>query len=105
MNSLPPNESSCNVVVGRLLLIIHIPAARSLKDKRRVVKSLISRIQNQHHVAIAEVGDNDKWQVAQIGAAVVSNSADHADRMLAKIVLMVQREPELILTDYETELS
>jgi uncharacterized protein YlxP (DUF503 family) len=83
---------------------INIPAARSLKDKRRVVKSLITRIHNQHNAAVAEVGDNDKWQICRLGVAVVSNRGDHANSMLSHIVKAIEREPESVLVDYEIEL-
>lgn len=92
------------MVVGRLEVTINIPAARSLKDKRRVVKSLIARIHNQHNAAVAEVGDNDKWQISRLGVAVVSNRSDHANSLLSKIVKSIDREPESVLVDYDIEL-
>ena len=92
------------MIVGRLELTLNIPAARSLKDKRRVVKSLIARICNKHKAAIAEVGDNDKWQLCRLGVAVVSNRSDHANSLLTSIVKTIEREPELVLVDYEIEI-
>jgi uncharacterized protein YlxP (DUF503 family) len=93
------------VIVGRLNLILNIPAAQSLKDKRRVVKSLITRIHNRHNASVAEVGDNDKWQVARLGAAVVSNRGGHVDSQLSSIVKMVERERDIIIVDYEIEIG
>ena len=93
------------MIVGRLNLILNIPAARSLKDKRRVVKSLITRIHNRHNASVAEVGDNDKWQIARLGAAVVSNRGDHVDSQLSSIVKMVERERDIIVVDYEIEIG
>ena len=92
------------MVVGRLEVTINIPAARSLKDKRRVVKSLIARIRNQHNAAVAEVGDNDKWQICRLGVAVVSNRSDHTNSLLSNIVKAIGREPESVLVDYDIEL-
>lgn len=83
---------------------LSIPAARSLKDKRRQIKSLIERIHNKHNAAVAEVGDNDIHQLARLGVAVVSNQTDHADRKMAVIIEMINRERELVLIDYETEI-
>lgn len=85
-------------------LTINIPAARSLKDKRRVVKSLIARIRNHHNAAVAEVGENDKWQICRLGAAVVSNQSAHAQSQLTSIVNMVEREAEIFLVNYDIEL-
>jgi len=91
--------------VGRLQLTVNIPAAQSLKDKRRVIKSLIARIHNQHNAAVAEVGDNDKWQVCRLGAAVVSNRSDHAHSLLSAIVKAVERETAIVLVDYDIEIA
>jgi uncharacterized protein YlxP (DUF503 family) len=93
------------VVVGRIELTLNIPAARSLKDKRRVIKSLIARIRNQQNAAVAEVGQNDKWQICLLGAAVVSNRSEHAHRLLSTIVKMVEREHEIVLIDYTIEIT
>ena len=78
--------------------------ARSLKDKRKIVKSLIARVHNRHNASVAEVGENDKWQICRLGAAVVSNRSDHADSRIAAIVKMVEREPEAILVNYDVEM-
>jgi uncharacterized protein YlxP (DUF503 family) len=63
-----------------------MPENRSLKDKRQVVRSLCQRIRNKFEVAVAEVADNDTWQLATIGVTCVSNSAELCDRMLRDIV-------------------
>ena len=86
-------------------MLLNIPSARSLKDKRRVVKSLITRIKNKFNASIAEVGENDKWQIVKLGAAVVSNRSDHANSQLSSIVGMVEREAEIIIVDYEIEIN
>jgi hypothetical protein len=86
-------------------MVLNIPAARSLKDKRRVVKSLVTRIHNRFNASIAEVGDNDKWQIVKLGAAVVSNRSDHVNSQISAIVKMVEREPETIVVDYNIEID
>jgi len=93
------------VVVGRLEVTVNIPSAQSLKDKRRVIKSLIARIRNQHNAAVAEVGENEKWQICRLGAAVVSNRTEHANSQLTAIVNMMEREYEVILVDYNIEIA
>ena len=92
------------MIVGRLEVTVNIPAAQSLKDKRRVIKSLITRVHNQHNAAVAEVGDNDKWQICRLGAAVVSNRSDHAHSLLSSIVRMIERESMIVLVDYNIEI-
>jgi len=93
------------VIVGRLMLTINIPEARSLKDKRRVIKSLVTRLRNHHNAAVAEVGDNDKWQICRLGIAVVSNKGDHANSLLTRIVRSIEREHSIFLVDYQMEIS
>jgi len=61
-----------------------------LKDKRQVIRSLAQRIRNKYHAAVAEVGDNDAWQVASLGIACVSNSARHCEQMIADIVSYIE---------------
>jgi len=93
------------VIVGRLTVTMSIPAARSLKDKRRIVKSLIARIHNQHNAAAAEVGDNDAWQLCRIGVAVVSNQSDHAHSQLSSVVRLMEQEREAVMVDYDIEIN
>jgi uncharacterized protein YlxP (DUF503 family) len=93
------------MVVGRLNLTVNIPSAQSLKEKRRVIKSLIARIRNQHNVAIAEVGDNDKWQICRLGAAVVSNRRDHANSLLSSMIKTVERDRTIVVVDYDIEIA
>jgi uncharacterized protein YlxP (DUF503 family) len=60
----------------------HIPFSHSLKEKRRVVKSLVDKIRHKFNVSVAEVGDMDVHQSAVIGIAVVSNDPVHARRQM-----------------------
>lgn len=87
-----------------MTVTVSIPAARSLKDKRRVIRSLVARLRNQYNAAVAEVGDNDLWQSCRLGVAVVSNEAAHADQQLAAIVRSLRQETEAFLVDYEIEM-
>jgi hypothetical protein len=69
---------------------LRVPDSGSLKDKRQVVRSLLQRIRNRFQAAAAEVGENDAWQIAVIGVAVVSNSASHCQQILDEIVAFAQ---------------
>ncbi|MDP6381372.1 MAG: DUF503 domain-containing protein [Phycisphaerae bacterium] len=92
------------MVVGILELKIVIRDARSLKDKRRVIKSLKDRIRNDFNVSIAEVGDMDFRQQAVLGAAVVTNEQGFAGKVLQKIVDFVRRVPVVQIVDYHVEM-
>lgn len=69
---------------------MRLPEAGSLKDKRQVIRSVAQRIRNKFHVSVAEVGDNDVWQIATIGVACVTNTHSHCEQMLDEIVAYVR---------------
>lgn len=64
------------MVIGLLTLELHFPGARSLKDKRQVLRSLEQRLRNRFNVSVAEVAHQDLWQRATL--AVVAVNTDHA---------------------------
>jgi uncharacterized protein YlxP (DUF503 family) len=91
--------------IGVCRIDLDLPASRSLKDKRRVVRSIVDRVRSRFNVAIAEVGSNDGWQAATLGVTCVSNDSRHANEMLSKVVQFIEgcRE-EAVMADYDMEL-
>ena len=84
---------------------LHIPESQSLKAKRRIVKSVVSRLQNQFNISIAEVDDQDLWQLATLGISCVSNSSRHDDETLTNVLnFIVQNYPELEIVDHKIEI-
>lgn len=82
-----------------------MPESGSLKDKRQIVRSLSQRIRNKFGAAVAEVADNEAWQLATIGVAVVSNSAHHCEQMLQEIVGYIESSRlDAELLDIETDV-
>ncbi len=92
------------MTIGVLQLEIGIGDAMSLKDKRRVVKSLKDRIAHGHNVSVAEVGALDEHRRAIIGIAMVANDARYVEGALSKIVDFVRGIPTADLMDYQIEL-
>ena len=90
--------------VGVLQVRLSIPGAHSLKDKRRVVKSILARLRDRHEVAAAEVDDLDTWNRAHLGIAFVSRDKRHADSHLAKVLEGLHREREAVVLESELEL-
>ena len=72
--------------VGVCHIRFRIPENGSLKDKRRVLKAITTRLTNKFNVSVAEVEDNDYWQVATLGIACVSNDPRHANEILSRAV-------------------
>ena len=82
-----------------------MPENASLKGKRQIVKSIISRVQNHYHVSVAEIDDHDLWQIATLGIACISNDRRHANEILSKIVDFInQSRFEAELVDYQIEI-
>lgn len=90
--------------VGVARLVVHVPSAQSLKDKRRVVLSIKERIRSRLHVSAAEVGGLDTHQRAVIGVAVVSNEAAVCDEQLANAAQIARGARDAVLLDVTTEL-
>ncbi len=84
---------------------IHLLESRSLKDKRRIVKSIISRLRNQYNISIAEVDDQDLWQMVSLGIACVSNQNQHVDEILSRVLgFITSNYPELEIVEQEMEI-
>ena len=83
------------VHVGLLLLTLEIPSAMSLKDKRRVLKSLIDRARRELQVSIAEVGFQNHLRSATIAIAFVGNSQAVIERARAKAELLLSDDPRV----------
>jgi uncharacterized protein YlxP (DUF503 family) len=67
-----------------------MPESASLKDKRQVVRSVAQRIRNKYQVAVAEVDDQDAWQIATLGVACVANTARHCEEVLQEVLGFVE---------------
>ena len=92
------------MVVGVLQLELSIGDAMSLKDKRRVVKSLKDRIAHAHNVSIAEVGALDEHRRSILGLAMVVNEKGYVEGALSKLVDFVRTVRDVDLIDYQIDL-
>jgi uncharacterized protein len=86
------------------MITLVIPGNDSLKGKRRVVKSLIEKVRHKFEAAVAEVGDNDLWQKARIGVALVGNDAQLLDSRLQQIMKFVENQHLAEIIDSQVEL-
>lgn len=92
------------MVVGVCRVSLFIPSSQSLKDRRRAVKSLKQKLRNEFNLSVAEVDDENLWQRATLGIAVVASDGQFADQVLAKAVDLVRRQNDVELIDYQTEI-
>jgi uncharacterized protein YlxP (DUF503 family) len=92
------------MIVGISSFELHLPASRSLKDKRRVVKSLVDRIHQRFRVSIAETDFHDLHQRAEISMAVVTNGEAEMDNLMEEIRSLVENQPEAFLTRWDPQI-
>ena len=79
------------MTVGLLTLELFLPASVSLKDKRKVLSSLQSRLRNRHNLAIAEVGHQELWQRASLAVVSVGVARDPIERRFDDVVSEAER--------------
>jgi len=75
-----------------------------LKGKRRVIKSLMERVRHKFEAAVAEVGDNDLWQKARIGVALVGNDSQLLNTRLQQIMTFMENQHLAEIIDSQVEL-
>ena len=90
--------------VGLVTARIGIPAARSLKDKRSVLRGLKDRVRQRINVSVAEVGDQDLWQVAELGFATVAATSERVQERISEIDRFLHADPRWHVVDIRTEM-
>src|SRR5690606_13045303 len=95
---------SSTMFVGVLRLVLSIPSARSLKDRRRVVRSFKDRLVSRLRASVAEVGGLDQHQRAVIAVAVVSGDATRIDQLLSAAASMAGSLNDAVLVDRTMEI-
>jgi uncharacterized protein YlxP (DUF503 family) len=92
------------MVIGLLVLEFHIPGVQSLKEKRRVLKSIIERIKGRYNVSVAEVERQDMWQEAVVGIVMVCNEKQVIDRNFSAILRLAESQGDMHVTHISTEI-
>jgi uncharacterized protein YlxP (DUF503 family) len=96
---------SSSLTVGLLRVVLHIPESGSLKSKRHVISGLLRRVRTEFQVAAAEVGERDRWQLAELAIACVSADSRHTDEVLAAALRYIESHADgARITDVSTEL-
>ena len=93
------------VAIGIAHVVLHLPESGSLKSKRQVVSGLLRRLRQELKVSAAEVGELDRWQLAEIAVATVSGDGRQADKVLAAALSYIEAHCDgARITDVSTEL-
>jgi len=91
------------MVVGVLSLTLYIGGMKSLKDKRSVVKSLLSKISTKLNVAAAETGLQDEWNRCELGFSCVTNESSHAESILTSVIKYIENDGRVEIIDSYSE--
>lgn len=80
------------MVVSMIQVILELPEVTSIKEKRRIVKSLKERLQHRYKISAAEVDLQESLMFTQIGGAVISNSRQHGESVMQKVLSFIEDE-------------
>ena len=89
--------------VGVARIVVQIPGAHSLKDRRTVVRSFKDRVRARLKVSVAEIGDPERWQIATFGVAVVSSDRGRCEELVASAVSVARSLANAVVADVRTE--
>jgi len=92
------------MVVGTCRADIFISDSHSLKDKRRVVRSILEHLRRSYNVSVAELEDQRLWQRTLLGVACLANETKSADQLLNKVIHYLDTHPQISLLDCEVEI-
>lgn len=93
------------MVVGIVTLKLYLPACRSLKEKRGIVKGLTSRLRRELNISVAEVDHQDVWQHTMLGVAIAAGSEVGARKIAQQVEKIVWREPRVELVAVAVDLT
>jgi len=90
--------------VGILTVRLFLNEADSLKNKRRVLRSIIDQVKTRFNVSIAEVGELDLWQRSTVGVSFVCNEGTYAHKVFAAVIRLIENQGMVSVVDYQIEL-
>ncbi|MBO8129112.1 MAG: DUF503 domain-containing protein [Peptococcaceae bacterium] len=90
--------------IGILTVELFLGEAMSLKDKRKVLKSLVTRLRSRFNVSVGETGYQDTWQRSKLAVVTVSNEASHVDAVLSTVLKFIEMARGIEVTAVKTEI-
>lgn len=90
--------------VALLAIELHLPAVRSLKAKRKVIRAMIDRIHARYRVSVAETDYHDLHQRSEIGVAIVTTDGGRAQKVLDELRNLVDQEMEAMVIRWDSEV-
>ena len=93
------------MAVGLLTLHLRIPMCASLKEKRSHLKPVLTKLQREFNLSVAEMDYQDKWNETLIGCTYISNDGKHTQISLQKVITWVENHyPQLTIIQQRIEI-
>jgi len=92
------------MIVGLCTVELHFPEAQSLKNKRKILVSLKTRLQNRFNISVAEIDESHLWQKAIVGIATIANETARVNQTLDHVLNDIRANPSLELVRSQIEL-
>jgi len=93
-----------SLIVSSCEIVLYLPDATSLKEKRQILKSLKERLRNKFNIAVGEIGDSALWQKATLGIACVSGEKRNGQTLLDQVIDFLKDESRIKIVDYKIEI-
>lgn len=90
-------SSMDKVHYGVALVDLHLPGVDSLKGRRALLNRVKASLRDELGCSVAEVAGQDTWQRAGIGVAVAASTQTGVDRVLERVVAVVERDPRVVV--------
>lgn len=90
--------------VGILEVQLRLFSAKTLKEKRACIQSIIARLRNTFNVSVAEIGENDKWKECVLGIAMIGNEKAFLDNALSNVLSFIERENNVWVENWSIEI-
>lgn len=87
------------MIIEGVKLTIYIPYANSLKEKRKLKRSIFDNIRNRFNVSIAEVDTQNTHRILTIGLSIVSSSTVHNEKVLNKVIEYIEKNNDIEITE------
>uniref|UniRef100_A0A7C3RLK3 DUF503 domain-containing protein n=1 Tax=Dictyoglomus thermophilum TaxID=14 RepID=A0A7C3RLK3_DICTH len=92
------------MLIGVCRVILSIPESFSLKEKRRVKRSIVDKIRTRFNVSIAEVDAQEIWNELVLGISIVSTESKHIYQILSDVIKLLEEQKDTEIVDYEIEI-
>ncbi|MCS7202155.1 MAG: DUF503 domain-containing protein [Dictyoglomus sp.] len=92
------------MIIGVCRIVLSIPESFSLKDKRRVKRSIVEKVRNKFNVSIAEIEAQDNIRELILGISCISTDSNQIYRVLSDVIKLVEKEKDSFIVDYEINI-